>query len=55
MSQENLPKFCEKKPEVHSDLGIHDGTFVAKGVPSHDSRMFMLSSPAAPSNDVVFM
>eukprot|EP00434_Breviolum_minutum_P036699 symbB.v1.2.032531.t1/scaffold3911.1/size48435/2 len=40
---------------VHSDLGIHDGTFVAKGVPSHDSRMFMLSSPAAPSNHVVFM
>jgi len=55
VSQGNPAKFCGKKTEVHSDLGIHDGTFVAKGVPSHDSRMFMLSSPAAPSNDVVFM
>mmetsp|Transcript_78475 Transcript_78475/g.123763 ORF Transcript_78475/g.123763 Transcript_78475/m.123763 type:complete len:435 (-) Transcript_78475:248-1552(-) len=42
---------------VHSDLGEHDGTFVAKGVPSHDSRMFMLSSSghAAVQKDVVFM
>ena len=42
--------------KVHSDLGEHDGTFVAKGVPSHDSRMFMLSSSGhAAQKDVVFM
>lgn len=36
---------------VHSDLGVHDGSFTAKGVPSHDSRMFMISVPS----EVVFM
>ena len=27
----------------HSDLGVHDSSFTARAVPSHDSRMFVLS------------
>mmetsp|Transcript_2696 Transcript_2696/g.4600 ORF Transcript_2696/g.4600 Transcript_2696/m.4600 type:complete len:432 (-) Transcript_2696:53-1348(-) len=28
---------------MHTDLGDHDGNFTAQAVPSHDSRMFMLT------------
>lgn len=39
--------------EVHSDLGVHDGSFTAKGVPSHDSRMFMISVPSEAGGEAV--
>lgn len=56
LCQEIVGLASNRAAKVHSDLGEHDGTFVAKGVPSHDSRMFMLSSSGhAAQKDVVFM